>query len=82
MTKYEMVCFASAFAYESAPNITHLVLEGRDRTVCGRRGWMTTEGQVPGGPDCLVCGKAWDRMEQADRLAQHVADAVAHQSTK
>ena len=61
--KHEMVCFASAFAYESAPNITHLVLDGRDRTQCGRSGWMTTEGQVPYGPDCLVCRRTWKRME-------------------
>ena len=62
----DLVCFASAFAYESATNITHMTLDG-ERTACGRTGWATTEGWHPNGPDCLRCRKAWDRLPRSER---------------
>lgn len=45
----DFVCFASAFAYETAPNITHMTLDGQ-RTACGRTDWATTEGWHKDGP--------------------------------
>lgn len=62
----DFVCFASAFAYESAPNITHMTLDG-EKTACGRRGWATTEGWHEVGPDCLKCRAAWDRLPERVR---------------
>lgn len=61
-----MVCFASAFAYESAPNITHMTLDG-EKTSCGRRGWITDEGWSNLGPDCLRCRIAWDKLPRAGK---------------
>lgn len=63
------MCFASAFAYESAPCISHITLDGV-RTACGRTGWQTEEGWSSGasiGPDCRTCHKAWERLPEADR---------------
>lgn len=57
----ECVCFTSSFAYESAPNITHLTLDG-ERTACGRTDWATREGWIDDGPDCLTCRKTWLRL--------------------
>lgn len=64
--KKDFVCFRSAFAYESAPNITHMTLDGR-RTACGRADWATTEGWYPSGPDCLRCRAAFDRLPKSER---------------
>jgi hypothetical protein len=64
--KKDLVCFSSAFAYESAPNITHMTLDG-ERTACGRMDWATTEGWHSNGPDCLRCRKAWARLPEAER---------------
>lgn len=64
--KKDMVCFASAFRYESAPNITHMTLDG-ERTACGRRDWATTEGWLDDGPDCLRCRIAWARLPEVER---------------
>lgn len=60
------VLFASSFRLSGArggvesPNIDHVVLVGADRTVCGRRGWETTEDvydpEMP--PGCLRCARA------------------------
>jgi hypothetical protein len=69
MSKYpkkNMVCFASAFAYQNAPNITHMTLDG-ERTACGRKGWETVEGWIHYGPDCRVCHKAWERLPKSER---------------
>lgn len=66
--KRDLVCFHSAFAYEGAPNITHMTLDGV-RTACGRSGWATLEGWHPNGPDCLRCRKSWDRLPDAERRA-------------
>lgn len=66
-----LVCFAASFAYESRPNISHAVMDGAVRTLCGRRDWMTNEGRLDEAdgehldPDCLVCGRAVDRMRKA-----------------
>ena len=64
--KKDLVCFSSAFAYESAPNITHMTLDGA-RTACGRTGWATSKGWHPNGPDCLRCRKAWSRLPETER---------------
>lgn len=63
----DLVCFASAFRLDGSrggvesPNITHATLDGV-RTLCGRTGWMTTEGWHESGPDCMRCRRAWDRL--------------------
>ena len=62
----DMVCFASAFAYEGAENITHMTLDG-ERTACGRKGWATTEGWIHYGPDCRVCHAAWKRLPESEQ---------------
>ncbi len=62
----DLVCFASAFAYEGAMNITHMTLDGI-RTACGRTNWATTEGWHDMGPDCLTCRKAWERLPTSER---------------
>jgi hypothetical protein len=64
--KKAIVCFASAFAYEGAQNISHMTLDG-ERTACGRTSWETTEGWRPTGPDCLRCRKAWDRLPETEK---------------
>jgi hypothetical protein len=60
-TARDLVCFRSAFAYPSAPNITHMTLDGV-RTACGRTDWITTEGWHPNGPDCLRCRITWNKL--------------------
>lgn len=64
--KKDLVCCNSSFAYESAPNITHMTLDG-ERTACGLTAWATTEGWHSNGPDCLRCRKAWGRLPEAER---------------
>lgn len=64
--KKDLVCFASAFAYESAPNITHMTLNG-ERTACGRTNWMTREGWHANGPDCQRCRITWARLPVSER---------------
>jgi hypothetical protein len=61
-----LVCFASSFAYENAPNITHMTLDG-ERTSCGLVSWITREGWHRNGPDCLRCRKAWDKLPEDER---------------
>lgn len=61
--KRDLVCFRSAFAYESAPNITHATLDG-ERTLCGRTDWITSEGWHEMGPDCLRCRKSWNKLPE------------------
>lgn len=65
--KPDLVCFASSFARdgsrggEESPNITHATIDGK-RTLCGRTGWITSEGWPEGfQPDCLRCLRAWQR---------------------
>jgi hypothetical protein len=62
----DLVCFASAFAYESAPNITHMTLDGK-KTACGRIDWQTSEGWHPNGPDCRKCRIAWNKLPESER---------------
>lgn len=64
--KKDLVCFESGFAYESAPNISHMTLDG-ERTACGRKNWATTEGWAAIGPDCLRCRRAFDRLPESER---------------
>lgn len=64
----DFVCFAKSFAYERAPSITHMTLDGV-RTACGRTGWVSGEGWHPMGPDCLRCRIAWERLSAAERRA-------------
>lgn len=64
-----MVCFASSFRYETAPNISHATLDG-ERTLCGRTGWETTDPWHEHGPDCLRCARALKR-RQAKLAAEH-----------
>lgn len=56
-----VVLFASAFRGEAALNITHIA-QG-DKTLCGRRGWVTEEGPpsilFDDTPDCLRCAASW-----------------------
>ena len=70
MTAYpnkDLVCFESAFRYESAPNITHITLDGK-RTACGRTTERcTTEGWHANGPDCLRCRIIWDKLPEVER---------------
>jgi len=77
----DLVCFRSSFAYESAPNITHMTLDGK-RTACGRSNWATTEGWHDAGPDCLRCRKAWEKMrlstEQRARARHPGFDSEDH----
>lgn len=61
--KADVVCFRSAFAYESAPNITHATLDG-ERTLCGRKDWATSEGWRRDLIACLTCVKALSRHEK------------------
>jgi hypothetical protein len=66
-----LVCFASSFRCDGSrggvetPNISHAVLDGSDKTLCGRRGWETDEGPLnqpeyatSWEPDCLRCARA------------------------
>jgi hypothetical protein len=64
--KKDLVVFRSSFAYDNAPNITHMTLDG-ERTACGRTTWATTEGWHANGPDCLRCRPAWDKLPEAER---------------
>lgn len=64
--KKDLVCFAASFAYESAPNITHMTLDGK-KTSCGLTGWVTSEGWHSNGPDCLRCRPAWDRLPEVEK---------------
>lgn len=64
--KKDLVCFKSAFAYESALNITHMTLDG-NQTACGRTNWITTEGWHYNGPDCIRCRAAWKRLPESER---------------
>lgn len=75
-----LVCFRSAFRCdgsrggEESPNITHAVLDGADRTACGRHGWETDEGPLYDPHDdsgdeppflgCLRCCAAVRRHER------------------
>lgn len=68
--KKDFVCFARSFAYESAPNLTHMTLDGA-RTARGRTGWATTEGwDASNGPACLRCRKAWGAVAQPRALRE------------
>lgn len=58
---YDTVCFASSFARESSPNITHITIDG-EKTLCGRRDWMTTEGWRPDLVACARCSHAYERL--------------------
>lgn len=60
-----LVCFAASFRLdgsrgaEETPNISHALRVDGTRTLCGRVGWITTEGDTGDGiePDCLVCSR-------------------------
>jgi hypothetical protein len=64
------VLFRSSFRLSGArggvesPNIDHAVLDGADRTVCGRRGWETTEDRLDPSmpPACLRCAAALEAL--------------------
>lgn len=68
--KRNVVLFRSAFAYERAPNITHITLDG-EKTACGRRGWETEEGWdsyvSSSGPDCRTCYAKWLKLPLNER---------------
>jgi len=66
--KKNVVLFASAFAYESAPNISHMTLDG-EKTACGRRGWVTEEGWFTHnyGPDCNKCAVVWRKLPDSEK---------------
>lgn len=72
--KKSYVLFRSSFAYDSAPNISHITLDG-ETTACGRKDWITTEGWVgaggcpvdPNGPDCRVCARVWRKLPESER---------------
>lgn len=64
--KRDLVCFASAFATQNSENITHMTLDG-EKTSCGKRGWMTTEGWHSNGPCCLRCRIAWDKLPDEEK---------------
>ena len=66
--KRRLVCFTSSFAYESAPNISHATLDG-ERTLCGRRDWMTEDPWADIGPDCLRCSSALEKLVSVERVA-------------
>jgi len=42
-----------------SPNISHVADVERGRTLCGRQGWETNEGDYDPsvGVDCLICAK-------------------------
>lgn len=70
----KLVCFASSFRCdgsrggEETPNSSHAVLDGAEKTLCGRSGWETNEGPLVNDsiegfththePDCLRCAAA------------------------
>ncbi len=62
-----LVLFTSSFRLsgarggEESPNIDHL--EDGGRTLCGRAGWVTDEGEAPEGhePGCLRCARIVQR---------------------
>lgn len=62
-----VVCFASSFRQDGSRggvetlNVSHAALG--NRTLCGRREWMTDEGGYEHnvGVDCRVCAKAIER---------------------
>jgi hypothetical protein len=72
-----LVCFASSFRQDGSrggvetPNISHAVLDGAERTLCGRSGWETNEGPLSRDdgdgwePDCLSCSRALERLRGA-----------------
>lgn len=67
--KKDFVLFKSAFAYESALNITHITLDG-ERTACGRTGWATNEGWDKNGPPCcLRCRVVYERLPESERTS-------------
>lgn len=61
--KADVVCFRSAFAYESAPKITHATLDG-ERTLCGRKNWETSEGWCRNIVACLTCERVLSLREK------------------
>lgn len=60
--------FASSFAYENAPNIDHITLDG-ERTPCGLTGWATEEGWSNIQPGCIRCCKAYDKLPDEEKKA-------------
>ena len=68
MENVKLVCFANAFKSsgvrggEESPNITHMVVHNYQKTLCGRKGWLTDEGWHEDGPDCLRCASRWENM--------------------
>ena len=75
------VCFAAAFRQDGSrggvesPNITHVVLTGATRTLCGRADWATEEGPLSEhfsdgsaywfDADCLRCNRTLQRLRGA-----------------
>lgn len=64
MRSVMVVLFAAAFRLSGerggieSPNISHALREDGQRTVCGRVGWVTEEGQrTTDTIDCLSCRK-------------------------
>lgn len=68
MPRSESVLFASSFRLdgsrgaEESPNLSHSVVDGADRTLCGRRGWVVNDGEQTTEPDCLRCAAALVRL--------------------
>jgi len=74
----KFVCFAASFRQDGSrggvesPNISHVVLTGATRTLCGRVEWMTNEGPLSRhysdgvedwyDADCLRCDRALQRL--------------------
>lgn len=79
-----LVCFMSAFT--GGLTITHAVLSGAEKTLCGRGNWYTKEGLlydddkerwdfvVLTSPDCLKCAKALRKL-RANATAEEVKEA-------
>lgn len=72
--KGKFVCFRSSFRCdgsrggEETPNISHAVLDGAERTLCGRANWETNEGKFKGrDADCLRCDRALRALRRAAR---------------
>lgn len=59
----QFVCFSSSFRQDGSrggtesPNITHVVLTGSTRTLCGRAYWFDA--------DCLRCDRTLQRLRGA-----------------
>lgn len=63
------VCFLKDGATGRTSLITHVVLDGKDETLCKRRGWVGDEGpicdeDVEWDPCCMLCHKALTKLRR------------------